>query len=144
MREERVIVRQNSDFETEFLAADHRGPENGEPAPVKHLQELTPYGLLLAGLGACTAVVLHTYARHHGVALREVEAALKYRRVFAEDCENCEKISEYREEIAMDIGLSGDLGEEQRRKLLKISRYCPVEKMLETGIPVRTRLLPEG
>ncbi len=144
MSEERVIVRQNSDFETEFLAADPRGPESGEPAPVKHLQELTPYGMLLAGLGACTAIVLHAYARRHGVALREVETVLEYHRVFDRDCRDCEDIAEYREEVTMQIGLRGDLGEEERRKLFKVSRYCPVEKMLERGVTVRSRLAPEG
>jgi len=28
------------------------------------------------GLGSCTATVLHTYAQHHGVDLREVELRL--------------------------------------------------------------------
>lgn len=86
---EKVIVRQNSKFETEFFASD---PESGKQHHVDHVNDLTPYGMLLASLGTCTTVLLHTYAKNHGIKLDEAEITLRYERVFRDDCRNCEEI----------------------------------------------------
>ncbi len=83
-----MSVRQNSAFEIQFWAADSQQPDSDELQLVAHLHARTPYGMLLASLGACTTIVLHTYAQHHGVDLQEVQIDLAYDRVFVEDCEN--------------------------------------------------------
>jgi uncharacterized OsmC-like protein len=97
-------------------------------------------GMLLSGIGSCTAIVLHTYAQHHGVDLREVELHLTYDRVFAEDCVECEDILEYREQIDEQIVLTGDLTPQERNKLFLVSKHCPIHKMLIQGIEVRSHL----
>ena len=137
---EKVIVRQNSRFETEILALDPHYPDAHHFYPVGDVRQLTPYGMLLAGLGSCTSIVLHTYAQHHGVDLQEVELRLQYDRVFADDCEDCEGIEEYREQIAAEIVLSGELMPEERKRLLRVSRHCPIHKILKQGIEVQSRL----
>jgi uncharacterized OsmC-like protein len=137
---EQVIVRQNSRFETEILALDAHDPDAQAFHPVGDVRYLTPYGMLLAGLGSCTAIVLHTYAQHHGVDLREVELRLEYDRVFAADCEDCEGIDEYKEQIEEDIALFGELAPEERNRLFLVSRHCPVHKILAQGIEVHSRL----
>lgn len=136
---ERVIVRQNSRFETEFWASDPHHPEAGELQPVQHLHSLTPYGMLLAGLGACTTIVLHTYAQNHHVSLDEVEIHLEYGRSFQEDCKDCEHLGEPEERIEERVFLRGNLSEEQRRRLLLATRYCPIHKLLKGGIAIVTR-----
>lgn len=138
MSEERVIVRQGRDFRTEFLAVDPTQPLGAKPRPVRHIDELTPYGMLLAGLGSCTGVVLHTYAQHHDVDLQEVELDLRYERIFREDCIHCEEITDYKEFMRQEVTLKGDLTEREREKLLKVSRQCPIHKMFESGIPVKS------
>jgi putative redox protein len=140
---EKVIVRQNRAFETEILAVDPHLPDSDHFHPVEHVHQLTPYGMLLVGLTACTAIVLHTYAQHHGVELDEVELRAQYDRVFAEDCEDCEGIEEYREQIEEQIVLTGDLTPQERSRLLAISRHCPIHKMLAHGIEVRSHLAEE-
>lgn len=140
---ERVIVRQNRMFETEILAADPHVPQAEHFHPVEHIHQLTPYGMLLAGLAACTAIVLHTYAQYHDVTLDEVELRAQYDRVFAEDCEQCETIEEYKEQIEEEIVLVGDLTAQERSKLLVISRQCPIHKMLSHGIEVKSHLVEE-
>jgi putative redox protein len=140
---ERVIVRQNRMFETEILAADPHVPQAEHFYLVEHVHQLTPYGMLLAGLAACTAIVLHTYAQYHDVALDEVELRAQYDRVFAEDCEQCETIEEYKEQIEEGIVLVGDLTAQERSKLLVISRQCPIHKMLSHGIEVSSHLVEE-
>ncbi len=137
---ESVIVRQNSRFEIEILALDPHNPDDDEFHPVHHVHQMTPYGMLLAGLGSCTAIILHTYAQNHDVDLDEVELHLTYDRVFAEDCEQCREIEEYREQIESVLTLSGDLTPDAERRLFMISRHCPIHKMLMNGIDVQTSL----
>jgi len=137
---EKVIVRQNSRFETEILALDPHDPDAHHFYPVGDVRQLTPYGMLLAGLGSCTSIVLHTYAQHHGVDLQEVELRLQYDRIFADDCEDCEGIEEYREQIEAEIVLSGELAPQERKRLLRVSRHCPIHKILKQGIEVQSRL----
>ena len=137
---EQVIVRQNSRFETEILALDPHNPDAHQFHPVEDVRHLTPYGMLLAGLGSGTAIVLHTYAQHHGLDLREVELRLQYDRVFADDCKDCEGIEEYREQIEAEIVLNGELAPKERKRLLRVSRHCPIHKILKQGIEVQSRL----
>lgn len=140
MAGERVVVRQDRTFETEFLAFDPRGSPAAEAHSVVGLQELTPYGMLLASLGACTAIVLHTHAQHHDLSLDRVELRLRYDRVFAKDCEDCEKTKQYEDAVDMEIALEGNLDSQDRERLLLVSQHCPIHKMLARGIPVRSRL----
>lgn len=149
---ERVIVRQNSNFETEILALDPYDHDAHQFHTVSDVRHLTPYGMLLAGLGSCTAIVLHTYAQHHAdkkhpsVDLRDVELRLQYDRVFAEDCEDCEGIHEYKEQIEEEIVLTGELNPEERKRLFLVSRHCPIHRMLTDafhpphGVEVKSRL----
>jgi uncharacterized OsmC-like protein len=133
---EKVMVRQNSRFEIGFWAVDPHDPDSDELEPVQHIPDLTPYGMLLASLGSCTAIVLHTYAQHHDVELREVEIQLEYERVFHEDCENCEEIEKYQEHIREQIRLQGDFSAAEHDKLLHIAHQCSIYKMLRSGIDI--------
>jgi len=139
---EKVIVRQNNRFETEFLAIDPHHPDADQFQPVAHLHALTPYGMLLTSLGACTAIVLHTYAQHHDVDLQEVELRLAYDRVFKEDCETCTEIDQYEEQIQEEIELVGEISPADRQKLLRIAHQCPIYKMFANGIKIESRLAP--
>jgi len=131
-----VVVRMKSSFEAEFLAADTDSPHaaHRELKPVQALHELTPYGMMLASLGSCTAILLHSYARNHGVDLEQVEVRASYDRVFAEDCERCEEIGEYTEQIDAQVGFTGELDDGERNKLFLISKHCPIHKILHDGI----------
>jgi putative redox protein len=137
---ERVIVRQDSDFMMEVRAADPHDPQSDEFVTVHHIHQLTPYGMLMASLGACTAIVLHTYAQHHGVNLDEVELRLDYDRIFAEDCAECEMIEKYKEHIDEAISLIGDLTDRDRDRLYAVSRHCSIHKILTDGMEVESHL----
>jgi uncharacterized OsmC-like protein len=138
---ERLILRQNNRFETQFLSTDPRQPESQEFKSTANMHELTPYGLFLAGLAGCTAIVLHTYAQNHGLDLNKVELRLTYDRIFDEDCENCEEIEHYTEQINEEILLVGMLEEGEREKLFLISKQCPLHKIVEEGIEVHSSLV---
>lgn len=134
---ELVVVRQNIDLETEF-----RARFEGETGltPVEDIRDITPYGMLLAGLGSCSAVLVNTYARHHGIPLEESEFSVEYERSFKEDCERCEEAQSFDEQIKMAVRFKGKLDEAQLEKLFKISLQCPVHKLLAGGIKVQSRL----
>ncbi len=137
---EHVIVTQKSNFEISFRSADPEGPKGAEPEEVYHIHELSPYGMMLASLGSCTTIVLHTYAHHHDVALDEVEISLRYERVFAQDCEDCEGIDRYEERIEEEMTFSGDLSQKARDRLFHIAKQCSIYKMFKQGIAIESRL----
>lgn len=131
---EKILIRLDHQFRLEVESLD---PETGEDfAPVYDITDLTPYGMLLAGLGSCTAMVVNTYADNHQIDLEAVELHLEYERVFDEDCENCENIDRYEEHIYERIEFFSDLSKEIEDKLLKIAHYCPIEKMMTQGIEI--------
>jgi uncharacterized OsmC-like protein len=133
---ETVVVRQGKDRITSYRArAAEQG--DGELRDVQYLGELTPYGMVLAGLGACTALVVNTYAEHRGLPVDAVLVTLEYRRSFARDCEQCaEEADAPEEQILMTVAVEGPLSPEQREKLLAIARHCPVHQMLTGGVTV--------
>jgi uncharacterized OsmC-like protein len=137
---EHVIVRQNSKFETEFLAQDPLDTDSDEILSVVHIQDLTPYTMLLASLGACTAILLNCYAQNHKAELEEVEVELHYKRVFKQDCEDCEEIERYDENIDKNLTIMGNLTDKKRAKSFQIAKRCSVHKMLEAGIKIQSRL----
>jgi len=138
---ERVIVIQDSQFRTRFLAADPEDSTSDVYEEVANIHQLTPYGMLLSSLASCTALVLHTFAQHHNLALENVELHMTYDRVFRDDCENIEEGQDYCEEISEKILLKGDLSRGERDKLLLIAHRCPIYEMLKPGINISTSLL---
>jgi len=53
-------------------------------------QRPNPYDLLLAALGACTAMTLRLYAERKALPLDQVTVRLRHGKVHAADCETCE------------------------------------------------------
>jgi putative redox protein len=137
---EKIIVRQDSNYETEILGPDPNNPESQKLQPTRNIYDLTPYGMLLASLGSCTAALLNSYAQNHGLELQGLELRLRYERNFKKDCQNCEGIDRYEEEIDEEISLSGNLTGKEREKLFLISHHCPIHKMLKSGIMVNSQL----
>ena len=131
-----VVLKTGPDLIPEFLASDSEAAEDElrELHPVHAIHELSPYGLLLASLAECTAILLHTYARNHQVPLHQIELRVTYARVFAADCKDCEKAQTYTERIEAEVGLVGDLPPAERNKLFLIAKHCPVHKILHSGI----------
>ncbi len=137
---EKVIIRQNNKLQVEFLVSDPHQPKSDSMEPVMHIHQMSPYTLMLAGLGSCTTSILHTYAHHHELDLQNVEIRLQYNRDFKEDCENCEGIERYEENIEQELAFEGDLTPAEREKLFKIAFQCPIHKMMEHGVEIPTTM----
>jgi putative redox protein len=96
--------------------ADRGGADTG-PAP---------FGLLLSGLGACTAITLRMYAEHQGWPLASVDVELTY-------------VVENRDTRWIDrlITLHG-VDEAQRAKLADVAEKTPVTRVVRAGAEIRT------
>jgi len=99
----------------------------------------SPYDLLLAALGSCTAMTLRMYAERKDIPLKTVTVRLRHARIYAQDCEDCETVDGRVDEIERRIALSGNLSGEQRARLLEIADRCPVHRTLTSETKIRTR-----
>ena len=101
---------------------------------------LSPYDLLCAALGACTAMTLRFYADLKGIPLERVSVELKHEKIHATDCAECETKEGKIDRIERLIGLEGALDSAQRQKLLEIANKCPVHRTLHSEVVIPTRL----
>jgi putative redox protein len=125
----------------EIVARGHRWMAD-EPATVAGGSDRgpNPYELLLAALGACTAITLRLYAGRKGWPLENVEVTLRHHRDHAEDCSDCVTKVGLVDAIELEVALHGPLDDEQRARLLEIAGRCPVHRTLENEIVIRERL----
>lgn len=95
-------------------------PDTGGPSP---------YDLLLAGLGACTAMTLQMYAERKGWELGQTEVRLMMTR----DTEGAEQIDR-------KLRFSGSLNDDQLARLLEIADKTPVTKTVRQGAFLKTAI----
>lgn len=100
---------------------------------------MSPYGLLAAGLGACTSMTIRLYARRKGWPLDHVSVDVSHDKVHAKDAEAGTRAQVDR--FSRVVRLEGDLDAEQRARLLEIADRCPVHRTLEAGATIQTSLL---
>jgi uncharacterized OsmC-like protein/alpha/beta superfamily hydrolase len=100
----------------------------------------SPYELLIAGLGACTAMTLRLYAGQKSLPLTGVSVTLRHSKIHAADCATCETKEGRLDRIDRTIALEGPLDEAQRARLLAIADKCPVHRTLTSEIEIRTAL----
>ena len=101
----------------------------------------SPYELVGAGLGACTAMTLQMYARRKKWDLREVTVQLHHYKDYFEDLKKAmdEKIKVDHFERA--IKMEGNLDATQKTRLLEIADRCPVHRTLHNEVKIITNLV---
>lgn len=99
----------------------------------------TPYDMLNAALGACTAMTVRMYARRKQWPLTSVRVALVHDKVHATDCEDCESREGRVDQIVRVVELQGELDEAQRARLIEIADRCPVHQTLHSEVNIVTR-----
>ena len=98
------------------------GGGNTAPAPDR---------LILAGLGACTAITIRMVATRKQMPLTGVRVELALNPAGKPAAGN---------DIVRQVHLEGDLTDEQRAQLLKIANACPMHKLLTGEVRVLTTL----
>jgi uncharacterized OsmC-like protein/alpha-beta hydrolase superfamily lysophospholipase len=135
-----VTVREtrNVRFQQEILTGAHRFLAD-EPVKVGGSDSgPNPYDLLLAALGACTAITLRLYAERKALPLDRVTVRLRHDKIHAADCETCESKEGMIDRIERGIVLDGALDAEQRARLLEIADKCPIHRTLTSEVDIRT------
>jgi putative redox protein len=135
-----VLVRETGvgKFQQEIVSGAHRFLAD-EPVAVGGLDSgPSPYNLLLAALGACTAMTMRLYADHKKLPLERVSVQLTHNKIHAQDCEDCETKAGMLDRIDRNITLEGALDVDQRKRLIEIANKCPVHRTLESEIDTRT------
>ena len=138
---EQVVVRNEADrgLQTEIMASGHFLLTD-EPEEVGGTNlGATPYDLLVAALGACTAMTIRLYANHKKWPLKEVKVHLTREKRHANDARDLSEKSKI-EFIDRYLELSGNLTDEQRKRITEIADKCPVHKTLTNGLQVNTTL----
>ncbi len=88
----------------------------------------SPFELLLASLGACTAITLRMYSERKEWNLGVITITLR----MLKDADQ--------QHIERKISVTAALDAEQQKKLLEIADKTPVTKVLATGVRVQTML----
>lgn len=116
----------NDHYRTEISVGGHELVADEGPALGGKNAGPAPYDLLLASLGACTAITLRMYADRKGWPLASVEVGLRL---------------ENRDGLQVDRVLTiAGLDDEQMARLADIAERTPVTLTLKGGLPIHTRL----
>jgi putative redox protein len=136
-----VIIRSHGSFRTEIEAGPHHLVADEPLSAGGTAEGPTPYDFLAAGLGACTSMTLHFYAKRERIPLEGVELEILNDRMHAKDCVDCETTSGYIHRFDVRLRLLGELSQAQREQLLSIAKRCPVYKTLTSEIRIEEILV---
>lgn len=136
----RVMEAGHGKFAQDIFAGRHRLRADEPESAGGMYSGPSPYDLLAAALGACTAMTIRMYAEHKNIPLERVAVDLAHDKVHAADCAECEIREGRIDRIERVITLEGDLDQAQRAKLLEIANKCPVHRTLQSEISIPTRL----
>jgi len=100
----------------------------------------SPYDLVASGLGACTVMTLHMYARRKKWDLEEVTVHIDHHNSYVEDQANMDAKHKRIDHFDKKISLTGNLDDTQKARLLESADRCPVHRTLHSEVVIRTEL----
>ena len=141
LTDNRIVARiGKTGFQTEIVANGHSIIADEPIAVGGSNTGPSPYDLLVAALGACTAMTLRMYADRKGLPMDAVTVRLMHKKIHAADCIDCEGANKKIDFIEREIDVTGDLDEETRGRLVEIANRCPVHRTLESPAKIETKL----
>jgi uncharacterized OsmC-like protein len=145
MNEVRVKLPLKDGFRTQITAGQHQLIADEPKAAGGTDEGPSPYELLLAALGACTAMTLKMYVERKKLPVTDVEVLLTFDRIHIDDCESCVKEERLNDQevqhISRLIYVTGEVTEEQKERLLYIAGRCPVHVTLHSNPHVEDALI---
>ena len=135
-----VIHGTGSGFAQEIVAGEHRFRADEPLSAGGSDTGPTPYELLLAALGACTAMTITMYARRKQLPLEGIIVRLRHSRIHAEDCFECPTEAGFLDQIDRDIEWSGSLSADERLRLFEVAEKCPVSRTFTLEISISSSL----
>ena len=128
----RVMETGAGKFQNAVQAGRHRLFAD-EPASVGGLDTgPSPYDLLSAALGACTAMTLRLYAERKQIELGRVQVDVSHEKIHV----RAGKIDCFTRVISVEGEVPGELA----GKIVEIAGKCPVHRTLENGSQIRTEV----
>ncbi len=100
----------------------------------------SPYEYVSSGLGACTVMTLHMYARRKKWPLEEVTVHIDHGKRYPSEIEEDNPKNKL-DHFDRYIEIKGDLDEAQRNRLLEIADRCPVHRTLHNEVIITTKLI---
>ena len=104
------------------LVADEPAANGGDAGP-------SPFGLLLSGLAACTAMTLRMYAERKGWTLAAIEVEVRY-----------DLADGGRASIDRTITVPAGFPADQRDRLVDVAERTPVTLAVRAGTPITTTM----
>ncbi len=101
----------------------------------------SPYELVSSGLGACTVMTLHMYARRKKWNLQEVVCHVNHHKNYEETLNATDEKPQKIDVFNREITLVGNLDDAQKERLLEIADRCPVHRTLHGKVKIETKLL---
>ena len=144
--DKQVVVRLEGDgFTTEIQAGDHSLIADEPVSYGGHDFGPSPYELLNASLGACTAMTLKMYARRKGWKLDDVIVHLSYSKTnkYEEHKADPNNKNSRIDRFERELELIGDLDKSQKVRLLEIANKCPVHRTISSPSEFATKLIEE-
>ena len=145
MNEVRAKLNLQEGFRTRITAGNHALIAD-EPLRAGGTDEgMSPYELLLAAVGACTAMTLKMYIERKKLPITDVEVLLTFDRIHIDDCDSCDKQGRGDQKeiqhISRLIYVTGEVTAEQKARLLYIANRCPVHLTLHSNPHVEDALI---
>jgi putative redox protein len=137
-----VVLRTRGSYRTEVEAGPYAFVLDEPESAGGTASGPTPYDMLAAALGGCTAMTLEFYAKREKLPLEGVDVSVTHDRQNVKDCADCTTQAGFIHRFRVEIRLHGaGLSEEQRQKLLSVAARCPVARTLQREIRIEEVLV---
>ena len=135
-----VVVRTgNGKFGTEVHTVSHRFVADEPLSYGGDDTGPTPYDLLNAALGTCTAMTMKMYADRKGWPFEGTTIEVTHERDHSHDCECALDEDVQVQALNRKIAVHGaELTDDQRAKIIEIADKCPVHRTLEGHLHIHT------
>lgn len=131
-----VYAKSTTNYQVQVQAGNHSFLSD-EPIGIGDDAGPCPFDLVLAGLASCMIITVEMYARRKGWPLEHVEISLELHSVEVRTPDGGKTRDSV---VETALTFLGPLSAEQMKRLEVISSHCPVHRMLEGNIQIRSRV----